>query len=345
MRLTPARLALIYIIASGMWVVASSELVFFELRTPEAISRWEIAKGIAFIVASGTLIYAITKRLVDRIQESEEKLKISEVEAKLTEEQLRQSQRVEALGRLARGIAHDFNSILNVIASSVYLLNTEISTERAKSRLSAITGATERAAILIRQLLAFSNRQVLDPKPLNLNLIVQQTGELMQRLLGTEIKLELTLQSCPWNVLADANQITQVLVNLCLNARDAMPHGGTISIQTKNVITTDNMVTKPFRSASGPKMLVTVADTGSGMTPGVLERIFEPFFTTKEPGKGTGLGLSIVFDVVMESGGFITVDSELGKGTVFHLYFPTVEHLAGSATLQPTQEPCLERPL
>ncbi len=338
-RSTPARLALLYVIASGLWVVASSELVLFELKTPAAITRWEVGKGLGFIAASGALTYWITRRLVGQVLKAEESRRKSEVQAKVLEDQLIQSQRLEALGRLARGIAHDFNNVMNVIVSSAHLLEKDIGTNPGHFRLEAIIHASERAAALTRQLLAFSRRQVRDAQPLNLNVIVQQSSALLQRLLGKEIELRLRLESHPWNVMADADQMTQVLMNLCLNARDAMPDGGTIGIQTRNVVLGDDIATKPRESAPGPNLLLTVKDSGLGITPAVREHMFEPFFTTKEPGAGTGLGLSIVCEIVKQSNGSIDVKSEPGKGTTFYVYLPRTEARTHTAVLRHVQKP------
>jgi two-component system cell cycle sensor histidine kinase/response regulator CckA len=322
MRSTPVLVALLYVISSGLWVVASSELVLFELREPAAITRWEVGKGLIFIAASGALIYWITKRLVGRLLQSRESLRNSDAQVKLLEDQLMQSQKLEALGRLTRGIAHDFNNVINVIVTSTHLLGSEIDTAPGQARLGAIIHASEQAAALTRQLLSFSRRRTVDLKPLNLNIIVQQTSAVLQRLLDPEIELRLSLEPQLWNVMADADQMTQVVMNLCLNARDAMPRGGTIAIQTRNVPTRDEINPSLSDNQLGSRVLLTVEDSGSGISPAVRDHMFEPFFTTKDPVVGTGLGLSVVSDIVKRSDGFIDVISEPGKGSTFHIYLP-----------------------
>lgn len=321
MRSTPVRVALLYVISSGLWVVASSELVFFELKEPASITRWEVAKGLIFIVASGALIYWVTKRLVGRLLQSRESLRNSDAQVKLLEDQLMQSQKLEALGRLTRGIAHDFNNVINVIFTSTHLLGKEIDTAPGRARLDAIIHAAEQASALTRQLLAFSRRKTVDLKPVNLNLIVEQTTSVLQRLLDPQIELRLDLEPHLWNVMADADQMTQVVMNLCLNARDAMPHGGSIGIRTRNIPISDEI--KPFcEKPRESRVLLTIEDSGIGINAAVREHMFDPFFTTKDPVVGTGLGLSIVSEIVKRSDGFIDVMSEPEKGSTFHIYLP-----------------------
>lgn len=328
MRSTPVRIALLYVISSGLWVVASSELVFLELNDPASVTRWEVGKGLIFIAASGAFIFWVTQNLVRRLLKSTESLRSSDAQVKLLEDQLMQNQKLEALGRLTRGIAHDFNNIINVIVTSTRLLGNDIDTGRGQARLDAILHASERATALTRQLLAFSQRKTVNLTPLNLNLVIQQANAVLQRLLDPEIVLRLTLEPHLWNVMADADQMTQVVMNLCLNARDAMPHGGTIGIHTRNIAGSDEIEPRLPNNRPGSKVLLAVEDNGAGIAPDVRERMFEPFFTTKDPVDGTGLGLSIVSEIVKRSDGFIHVMSEPGKGTAFHIYLPS----AGSAS-------------
>jgi signal transduction histidine kinase len=335
MRSTPIRIALLYAISSGLWVVASSELVFFELNDPAAITRWEVGKGLIFIAASGALIYWITQHFVRRLLQSTDSLRNSDAQIKLLEDQLMQNQKLEALGRLTRGIAHDFNNVINVIVTSTQLLRNDIDTAPGRARLDAILHASERATTLTRQLLAFSQRKTVNLAPLNLNLVIQQASAVLQRLLDPEIELRLSLEPHLWSVMADADQMTQVVMNLCLNARDAMPRGGTIGIQTRNIAVSDEIEPTLPNSRPGSTVLLTVEDSGAGIAPAVQERMFEPFFTTKDPVVGTGLGLSIVSEIVKRSDGFIDVTSEPGKGAAFHIYLPGT----GSATNMSTSAP------
>jgi signal transduction histidine kinase len=332
-RLSPARLALIYVIASGLWVFISSNLVLFELKTPEAITRWEVAKGIAFSLATGALIYWVTGRLVRRLWKSHESLQKSEDRAKRLEQQLMRSRKLEALGQLAGGVAHDFNNVMNVIISNVQLLEHEIGAGELP-RLKAIRQAAEQAVALNRQLFTFSRRQQLHPKALNLNALVHQSSSLLQSLVGSQVELVFNLETNVWEVMADPDQMAQVLMNLCVNARDAMPRGGTITIQTRNVVVSEDLAAELMEGSAGPSVLLSVKDSGSGIPPHVQDRMFEPFFTTKAPGKGTGFGLSIVFGVVKQSGGFIEVQTEAGKGAEFLIYFPRVAHSAETSNVE-----------
>ena len=335
MRLTPARLALIYTIASGVWIVISSKIVLFEMETPEAITRWEVAKGLAFILGTGVLIYWVTNRLVRRLRKSQQSLQKSEARAKRLEQQLIQSQKLEALGHLAGGVAHDFNNVMNVIVTNVQLLEHELGAGHSQPRLQAIRQAAEQAVALTRQLFTFSRRQQLEPRSLSLNALVRQSGALLENLVGPQIRLIFNLESNLWEVVADGDQMAQVLMNLCVNARDAMPQGGTITIQTRNLAVGDDFAAEPLEGLAGPSVLLSVKDTGTGIPAEIQEHMFEPFYTTKPPGTGTGFGLSIVFGVVKQSGGSIDVRSEPGEGTEFLIYLPRAATTHEARTLVP----------
>jgi signal transduction histidine kinase/ActR/RegA family two-component response regulator len=233
-------------------------------------------------------------------------------------EQLRQAQRLEALGQLAGGVAHDFNNLLTVIITYAAILNEEATpgSENARS-IDEIRLASERAAALTRQLLAFGRRQMLQPRAIDLNDIVRDVERMLRRLLPPDIQFETHLAPALGLVMADPGQVEQVLINLAINARDAMPDGGRLTIETANVDTPD-----VAHSMNGAHVLVTVTDTGTGMRPETKARVFEPFFTTKGVGKGTGLGLATVHGIVEQSGGRVTLDSELGKGTTFYIRLP-----------------------
>ena len=323
-RLTPSRLAFLYVLIAGIWVAVSSELLFFEFESKATVTAFEIAKGLAFVLASGALIYFITRRLLDRLLRSENALHQSEAKLVRLQQQLAHAQKLEALGRLAAGITHDFNNILEVIYGSVYLLRSEATTlsSTAQDRLQLIIEAAERGNNLTRQLLAFSSRQVLVLEPLNLNAVVKQAMAFLQGLVGAQISIQLRLDPELWNVTADATQVNQVLMNLCTNARDAMSASGVLEIQTSNVTVAANVVERLAEGTLGPYVLLSVRDWGSGITPEVLERMFEPFYTTKTNTQGTGLGLSTVYGIVKQIGGFIDVTSEPGKGTTFFVYLP-----------------------
>jgi PAS domain S-box-containing protein len=244
-------------------------------------------------------------------------------ELKRLEQQLNQAQKMEALGRLAGGVAHDFNNLLTVILGNVELL-LAVTTDRDDVRYDAeqIQQAAKRAAELTRQLLAFSRQQVLEPRYLNLNEVVQTMSQLLQRLIGEDITLESRLAQNLGLVFADPSQLEQVLMNLAVNARDAMPSGGALTIETANVVLPSDHSRSPAGGARAPYVVLSISDTGTGMDAATRARIFEPFFTTKAVGKGTGLGLATVHGIIAQSGGHIDVLSELGQGTTLRIYLP-----------------------
>jgi two-component system cell cycle sensor histidine kinase/response regulator CckA len=245
---------------------------------------------------------------------------------KALEAQLRQAQKMESIGRLTGGIAHDFNNLLGVIIGySVVLEEREDCDAELRKGIQEIKKAGQRAAALTRQLLAFSRQQVLEPRVMNLNTVVAEMGKMLPRLIGEDIELSIVLQPELGKVKADQGQIGQVLMNLAVNARDAMPRGGKLVIETANVDLDGYYSQQHPGAIAGPYIVLTVTDTGVGMDKETQSRIFEPFFTTKEKDKGTGLGLSVVYGVVKQSGGYIWVSSEPGIGTTFKIYLPWVK--------------------
>ena len=243
-------------------------------------------------------------------------------ERKKLEEQLQRIQKMEAIGTLAGGIAHDFNNILTAIIGYGNLLKLKMGEDsRCKKDIDEILAAAERATHLTQSLLAFSRKQVISPKPTDINEIVKQIGKLLKRIIGEDIELQTTLCDQELIVMADGGQLEQVLINLATNARDAMPNGGLLTIRSERIeITETHDYVKP-----GAYAVVSFSDTGNGMDEATRRRIFEPFFTTKEIGKGTGLGLSIVYGIVKQHNGEISVTSEPGKGTIIKLYFELVK--------------------
>jgi signal transduction histidine kinase len=248
--------------------------------------------------------------------------------ARETEERARQAQKMEALGRLSGGVAHDFNNALTVILASVALLRRRPSAEQ----LDEIDFAANSAAALTRQLLAFSRGAALEPRLLNLDDAVEHTLALIRRLIGEDIEVRYQATAEPWQTRIDPNQLQQILLNLATNARDAMPHGGTLALSVDNLKLDAQRLEAEADARSGEYVRLRVQDTGGGMDESTRQHIFEPFFTTKARGKGTGLGLATVFGTVSQSGGFIEVQSAPGEGAQFDLYFPRAQ---GSARALP----------
>lgn len=245
-----------------------------------------------------------------------------EAELKQLQAEFQEAQKMEAIARLTGGIAHDFNNMLTVIMAQSELLQLGSHDERSLRRISSIHQASLRAADLTRQLLAFSRKQVLQPSVQNVGEIVAGLTDMLDRILGEDIELEIRTSNHLWPVLVDRSQIEQVIMNLVVNARDAMPMGGKLTLETCNLQVDKDVFFDDTLLPQGNYVQLSVTDTGSGMTSDVREKIFEPFFTTKPHGKGTGLGLATVFGIVKQSGGLVTVETEVGKGTCFRVYLP-----------------------
>jgi len=244
--------------------------------------------------------------------------------ARAMESELRHAHKMEALGQLAGGVAHDFNNFLQIIQGYTEILQERFEGDEVAKKFSAeVMRAARGASSLTRQLLAFSRRQVLSMAVIDLNDVIQSTSKMLRRLLSENIEYFLDLEPSLWSIEADADQLAQVLINLCVNARDAMPHGGKLRISTRNLAVTD--ATTCHKLPPGEFVMLAVEDTGSGINPDIMEHIFEPFFTTKEPGKGTGLGLSTVYGIVRQSEGYVWVESATDNGARFMVCLPRTD--------------------
>ena len=256
---------------------------------------------------------------------------------RVLEDQFRQAQKMEAVGRLAGGVAHDFNNLLMVISGYAEVILASLDAHHPlHEKGRAIQQAADRATTLTRQLLAFSRKQLLELKVVDVNAIVQDMERLLRPLIGENVEFDAQLSPEAAHTRADAGQLEQVLMNLVVNAKDAMPNGGKLTMQTQNIVVDENHRRGQTFIRPGQYVMLSVSDTGMGMDKETQSRIFEPFFTTKEKGKGTGLGLSTVYGIVKQSGGYVLVQSEEGRGTKFHIYLPRVEGIAEKHAPQST---------
>ncbi len=246
-------------------------------------------------------------------------------ESRKLEEQLRQAQKMEAIGQLAGGVAHDFNNVLSVLQLQVDMFKMDNAHSPTQLEFAAdLSRTVGRAATLTRQLLTVSRQQILHLANLNLNVVVETLVQMLQRVVGEHIHMRCEFHPAPLMIRADQGMMDQILLNLTVNARDAMPNGGTVTIRTSAVDLDTAAAAQIAQGRAGSFACLTVADTGAGMSPEILPRIFEPFFTTKDVGKGTGLGLATAFGIVQQHSGWITVTSEVGRGTTFCIYLPRV---------------------
>jgi signal transduction histidine kinase len=347
-------------LGAGTWEVIISDYSMPRFSAPAAFMVLrESGLDIPFIIVSGTvgeetavaamklgvhdyLVKGQLARLVPAIErelresEGRKARRRAEETLKKTELQLMHAQKLEAVGRLASGVAHDFNNLLSVVLSYAGLILQELKTDDPfHAEVKEIEKAGHRAAQLTRQLLAFSRQQVLLPKVLDVNQVLTGMENMIKRLLGADIEVTLLKGSRLGKVIADPGQLEQVVTNLVINARDAMPEGGMLTFETKNADLDEDYARQHHGVSAGPYVVMALTDTGVGMDRETQARIFEPFFTTKERGKGTGLGLSTVFGIVQQSGGHVWVYSEPGKGTTFKIYLPRTDAAVVDVQSQP----------
>jgi signal transduction histidine kinase len=255
-----------------------------------------------------------------QIEQANKQLRQEIAERRQVEAALQQAQKMEVIGQMTGGVAHDFNNLLTAVLGNLELATRRGKDENIRRYLEGATQAAQRGAKITSQLLAFSRSQRLQTEPIDLNAIVTAMGDLMFRTIGATVRIETILERRLWQATADPSQIESVILNLAVNARDAMPNGGRLTITTANV--TNNDKSKPAELPEGEYVSVSVSDTGTGMTADVLRKAFEPFFTTKPVGSGTGLGLSQVYGIAKQTGGTVVIDTQLGKGTTVRVYLP-----------------------
>jgi PAS domain S-box-containing protein len=308
----------------------------FRLRRADGAWRWHLARAVPLRGDAGTIARwvgtntdiddqkATAQALIDLNSTLEQQVEERTAELMAAEEALRQSQKMEAVGQLTGGIAHDFNNLLAGISGSLQMLEARLEQGRMDALpryVDAAQSSVKRAAALTQRLLAFSRRQTLDPRSVNANRLIADMEELIRRTVGPEVTLEVVGAGGLWLTLVDPNQLENALLNLCINARDAMPHGGRLTIETANKWL-DDRAAKERDLPPGQYVSVCVTDTGTGMTPDVVAQAFNPFFTTKPLGQGTGLGLSMIYGFARQSGGQVRIYSEVGIGTTMCLYLP-----------------------
>jgi PAS domain S-box-containing protein len=282
-----------------------------------------------------TILHVLAPRVTAELERM-----LTERALRESEAQLRQSQKLHAIGQLAGGVAHDFNNLLTVIMGYADAILADVEPSHALfDAATHIRDAGERASLLTKQLLHFGRKAILEQRPLDLNTVIQNTGTMLRRLIGEDVTVSTALAPSLSLARVDRGQIEQVLLNLCLNARDAMPQGGSITIETRNVSFDDQYCRLHPAHRPGEFVELSIGDSGTGMTAEVMSHLFEPFFTTKGPGKGTGLGLATVYGIVQQAGGFITVDSRLGSGSMFHVFLPAIPAEEPRAIVETTVVP------
>jgi two-component system cell cycle sensor histidine kinase/response regulator CckA len=355
------RIALVYLVLATVWILASDTLMAWLIPDDAQRLQMSMAKGLFYVVVTAAVLFVMVRAQMHnldgeraRVQSahdsivaqdlelraalSEKQRLYTELEAKSArsqslEAQLRQSQKMEGIGRLAGGVAHDFNNMLTVILGATELLPDELPPQSpGRSLVEEIQKAAERCAGLTRQLLIFSRKQVARVELLELQPQVVEARRMLERLIGEDIQFSTSLEGPTAHVRLDPIHLQQLIVNLVVNARDAMPHGGSLLVSTEVRAVDAELCAGHAGVVQGPFVVLSVTDTGCGMSPEVIEHAFEPFFTTKPEGKGTGLGLATVWEIVHQASGFVTVESVVDRGTTFRVFLPLADvRTTGSA--------------
>jgi signal transduction histidine kinase len=307
---------LAYAVVAGLWIALSDKVAAGAAASREQLVALSIAKGLGFVLVTGILLHRLVRRELGRERSAARRL--AEVEVRL-----QQARRLESVGRVAGRVAHDFNNLLTVVLSSAEALreSAEAGKPAPPQDVEEIRAAVVRAGELTRQLLAFARKAVIKPVALDLNEVVRGAEGMLRRVLVQGVALRTDLEPGPWRALCDPGQLEQAILNLAVNARDAMPRGGTLTLRTRN---------ETGGPGEGDWVSLAVSDDGTGMSPEVKAHLFEPFFTTKQPGAGNGLGLASVYGIVRQSGGEVRVESEPGRGSTVTLRFPR-HHQEGPA--------------
>ncbi|OGR42640.1 MAG: hypothetical protein A2X35_01435 [Elusimicrobia bacterium GWA2_61_42] len=310
------KIAGLYAVLGGLWITFSDRLLWALVKDQAWVNSLQTYKGWFYVAVTAVLLYFLIRTALARIKRLEEARRATELK-------FLQAQKMELVGRLASGVAHDFNNVLTAIMGLAQI--TMRSMDEADTRradLEDIINFSGHAAALTSQLLAFSRKQFFQPRPLDLNAQIKTSEKMLRRAAGEAVGIEFQLAGDLWKVMADPSQVDQVLLNLAVNARDAMPQGGKLSIKAANLEVGKSLHADGEELPPGEYVMLTARDTGCGMDQATMARAFEPFFTTKELGKGTGLGLSVVHGIVEQAGGRITMESKPAEGTVFRICLP-----------------------
>jgi signal transduction histidine kinase len=326
------RIVGLYALFGGLWILLSDRLLWALVTDKSWNQDLQTYKGWFYVAVTAVFLYLLIRQALARLKRLEE--------ARLSAElKFLQAQKMELIGRLASGVAHDFNNVLTAIMGLTQMtVETMPESDSRRADLDDILKFSERAAALTGQLLAFSRNQFSQPRPLDLGAQIKGSEKMLRRAVGETVEMELQLAPGLWRVLADPCQTDQVLLNLAVNARDSMPKGGRLCISAANILIEKTPAAGAAEAPPGEYVILTARDNGCGMDQATLARIYEPFFTTKELGKGTGLGLSVVHGIVEQAGGRVAAESRPGEGTVFRIYLPKYSGMAPVTAPAPVKE-------